>query len=279
MLFSIAMFTLKNAVRPFIPPIVYQGAARLRKTHDQGYAYVPRGWQEAANYKGWNADTVLAAYQATWPRLVCEAQTTHPLNVVMGSDDATLHNILLCFAYSLTLAGAGKSIVSFLDWGGAIGQYNLLAQAVLPDTEIDYYCKDVPLLAAYGQTLHPDAHFMSDENCLERTYDFVLASSSLQYSEDWQEILTKLARAIRGYFLLTRCPVHDEGASYVFSQSAYGSEWLGWSFNRNQILNCVADAGLILVREFVMSNSTIPITNAPCPSQQRGFLFRRKEAA
>lgn len=272
------MRSLTKLVGASLPPILADAAGRWgRSIQAESLAYVPTGWQEVAKYRGWNAESVLAAYTATWPRLVQEAQTTGPLNVIMGSDDGVMHNILLCFAYSLTLAARKKSSVSFLDWGGAIGQYHLLAQAVLPGVPINYHCKDVPVLADYGRTLHPSACFTSDECCLSRTYDFVLASSSLQYSEAWQEIFTKLAHATRGYFLLTRTPVHAQGASFVFSQSAYGSEWLGWSLSRPEILDCAADAGLVLVREFMMSDAVIPIAHAPQPSRQRGFLFRSGE--
>lgn len=271
-----------KTARALLPPIIADAAVRWcqgQAARAAGVIYIPTGWQDKSQYRGWNAESVLAEYQATWPRLVREAQTTHPLNVIMGSDDAVLHNILMCFAYSLTLAAREKSSVSFLDWGGAIGQYYLLAQALLPGVPIDYHCKDVPLLADYGQTLHPSAHFTSDESSLSRTYDFVLASSSLQYSEDWQEVLTKLAHATHGYLLLTRTPVHEQGASYVFSQSAYGSEWLGWSFSRTELLRCATDAGLVLVREFTMPNAFTSIIKAPYPSQQGGFLFHSGEIA
>ena len=73
-----------------------------------------------------------------------------------------------------------------LDWGGSTGHSYLLAQALLPD---------VRLLAQYGAQLFPGQHFYGDESCLERSYDFVMASSSLHYSEDWQRLLAGLARA------------------------------------------------------------------------------------
>ena len=208
------MSTLTKTARAFLPPVIFDAAARWRqgrRGQAEGLAYVPQGWQDAHRYRGWNAESVLEAYRATWPRLVREAQTSDPLNLIMGSQDIVLHNFLLCFAYSLALAAQGKSSLSMLDWGGAIGQYNLLAQAVLPGTAIDYHCKDVPLLAAYGQTLHPNAHFTSDETCFQRSYDFVLASGSLQYSEDWQKILTALAHATGARDRRTR-QAHATGA-------------------------------------------------------------------
>jgi hypothetical protein len=37
--------------------------------------------------------------------------------------------------------------------------------------------------------------FREDESCLERTYDLVVASSSLQYAEDWRGLLDRIAAA------------------------------------------------------------------------------------
>lgn len=270
------MSTVKKIIRLLAPPLVYQVASRWKKrTPQDTLSYVPKGWQEKAAYRGWNVESVLEAYKATWPRLVRESQTAAQFNVIMGAEDVGLQNILLCFAYSLALAAQGKESLSLLDWGGAIGQYKLLAQAALPGVPIEYHCKDVPLLAEYGQQINSDAFFSSDAvSCLSRSYDFVLVSGSLQYSEDWQADFRALARATHGYLLLTRTPVNDGGSSFVFSQSAYGSEWLGWSFSQSELFACAAAAGLLLVREFLMSNDDIPIVNAPYPSKQRGFLFR-----
>lgn len=268
---------LKEVFRAFAPPVLYQAASHWKRFRTEGgrdLEYVPAGWQEPASYRGWNAEGVLEAYRATWPRLVKEAQTPDPFNLVMGSSDAALHNILLCFAYSLTLAAQGRSSLSMLDWGGAIGQYKILAQAALPGRKIDYHCKDVPLLAEYGQHLNPDSHFSSDDSCLNRSYDFVLASGSLQYSEDWRAVFRGLAQATSGYFLLTRTPTNRIGPSYVFVQRAYDTEYQGWSLSYSELQDCASSAGLTLVREFMMSNETIPILGVPHPSQQRGFLFR-----
>ncbi len=269
---------MKELIRLLMPPVVYRAAAHWltrQQPNTPALNYVPNGWRDAAHYRGWNAEGVLEAYKATWPRLVRESQTATPLNVIMGTDDVGMQNVLLCFAYSLALAAQNKTALSMLDWGGAIGQYKLLAQAALPGVPIKYHCKDVPLLAEYGQQINPDAYFSSEAaSCLSRSYDFILVSSSLHYSEDWQADFRALARAADGYLLLTRTPVNDEDSSFVFSQSAYGSEWLGWSLKRRDLLNCAAAEGLSVVREFMMSDVDIPIVNAPYRSRQRGFLFR-----
>jgi hypothetical protein len=62
---------------------------------------------------------------------------------------------MMTYAYALSLSTRHKSSISMLDWGGAIGHYYLLSEKLVPDLEIDYHCKDVPVLAEYGRSLFP----------------------------------------------------------------------------------------------------------------------------
>ena len=178
----------------------------------------------------------------------------------------------------LALAAGGRETVSVLDWGGGIGHYLLVSRAVLPDAQIDYHCKDVPKLAALGRELFPEARFVSDESCLDRTYDVVLASGSLQYSEEWPETIGKLARATGRYLFVTRLPVARTAPSFVVVQRpyAYGydTEYLGWVVNRDELVRAAAGAGHELVREFLLE-SWLSAEGAPeSPVEHRGFLFR-----
>lgn len=165
-----------------------------------------------------------------------------------------------------------------LDWGGGLGHYYLISQALISDLEIDYHCKDVDALARYGSELLPQAHFYSDETCLGRSYHFVLASSSLHYSADWLATLKALAKATAAYIFITRLPIVLEADSYVFVQRpykyGYDSEYLGWCLNRKEFLDCAAGTGLTLVREFIIGEQPI-VQNAPGPCEYRGFLFRQ----
>jgi putative methyltransferase (TIGR04325 family) len=170
--------------------------------------------------------------------------------------------------------------MSMLDWGGGIGHYYILAKALLPDVEIDYHCKDVPVLADYGAQLLPGQHFCADESCLERTYDFVMASGSMHFTEDWPSLLAGLAKATDGYLYVTRQPTVLEVASFVFIQRpyayGYNTEYLGWCLNRAEFVGQAEKQGLSLVREFVLAERP-PIADAPEQCQYRGFLFRSPE--
>ena len=106
----------------------------------------------------------------------------------------------MTFGYVLARAAWNRKHLSMLDWGGGIGHYCLYAQALLPDLELDYHCRDLPNLVRAGRSTLPSATFYADEGeALARQYDLVVASSSLHYSPDWRLVLGRLAAATTGY--------------------------------------------------------------------------------
>lgn len=251
------------------------------------WEYIPQGWSYAETHPevlGWNVSDVLETYRAKWPRFVDMLKSPDPLGVSHEStlatrEDISSHNTIMIFAYALTLASRQLQSISMLDWGGGIGHYYLLAKAVLPVVSIDYHCKDVQILAEYGQKLFPEQHFYTTDDCLKHEYDFVLSSGSLHFSQNWEEVFVGLAKATKGYFLLTRLPVVQDVRPFVFIQRpyayGYGTEYLGWCLNRSDILKLAEQSALTLMREFVIGERPT-IVNAPEPCQYRGFLFRAR---
>lgn len=283
----------KEFVKLFIPPVAVGLLRRVRAWVKgtgtaQGrveWEYIPEGWAYARTHpevKGWNVQDVLETYKRKWPKFVAMVEGTGPLGVAHESNlvtnaDIGSHNTIMAFAYALALAARHKDTLSMLDWGGGIGHYCLLAQVLLPDVHIEYHCKDVPLLAEYGAQLFPDQHFYADESWLERTYDFVMASASLHYSEDWQQVLTGLAKAAEGYLYVTSLPTVLQVPSFVFVQRpyayGYNTEYLGWCLNKDEFLRCTETVGLKLVREFIVGYKPF-IHFASEQNEYRGFLFR-----
>ena len=191
--------------------------------------------------------------------------------------DREAHNMLVSYAYVLARAARGRDRLSILDWGGGLGHYLALGRTVLPDVELDYHCRELPKVAAAGRELHPDASFHDDDSCLDRRYDLVLASSSLQYSEDWRGTLRALARAAGSYLYVTRVPLALRSPSFVVLQRAhrygYDTEYVGWVLSRDEFLGEAAAAALRLVREFLLFGE-IDAEGAPeRPVEHRGFLF------
>jgi putative methyltransferase (TIGR04325 family) len=297
------MSRLRLAVKQVTPPVVWNALKRAKEgrrgrpeaepqpsaptaAEPPEWEYVPEGWSRPT--KGWDADGVVAAYREKWPSYVAALAEPKPLGVyhevVAGESvdptDREAHNMLVSFAYVLSRAARGRDRLSMLDWGGGLGHYLALSRAVLPDLEVDYNCREVPKVAAAGRELFPEASFCSDDSCLERQYDLVLASSSLQYAEAWRETVRDLAGAARSYLYVTRVPLALRSPSFVVLQRAhrygYDTEYLGWVFNRGELLDEAMSAGVSLVREFLLFG-LIDADDAPeRPVEHRGFLFARR---
>ena len=116
--------------------------------------------------------------------------------------------------------------------------------------------------------------------CLERTYDLVVASDSLQYSPDHYATLAALAGAAAPWLFVAQLPTVRAAPSFVVLQrpDAYGyeTEYLGWVVNRAELLRTARAAGLELEREFLAPGS-IDVEDAPeRPAHLRSYLFRRR---
>ena len=196
------------------------------------WEYVPEGWARPAG--GWDVETIASVYREKWPSFLTAVEGTGPLGVnhevapgrPVPRDDIEAQQMVLAFGYALARAARGKPSVSLLDWGGGPGHFAVLGRALLPDVELEYHSRDLPALAALGRELLPADSFYEDDSCLDRTYDLVLASSSLHYSQDWQSTLAALARAVAGYLYVTRVPIAAAAPSFVMLQRAqhYGYE-------------------------------------------------------
>lgn len=278
---------LREALPPFILTFIRRcRQPRLVAEQRPEWQYLPEGWDYLRQHPeahGWNVQSILDVYQRKWPRFAELVAGTGPLGVAHESDLATnqdicAHNAAMVFGYALTLAGEGKDSVSLLDWGGGIGHFFLLGQALLPGKRLIYTAKDMPLMAECGRRFVPGQRFVSDDSeCLRGKYDLVLASCSLHYEQDWRSRLRSLAHATGRYLLVTSLPVVMQSPSFVFVQrpSAYGykTEYVAWCLNRDDVLACAAACGLTLVREVVVGHSP-DIDGAPERCIYWGFLFR-----
>ena len=221
------------------------------------WEYVPEGWERERTdpaIKGWDEAAVVEAYRAKLPAYAEAIAGPGPIGLPTSAafrdapPSVKDQNIVLGYAYALALASRRRDTVSILDWGGGAGLFFLLGRALLPDeVGIDYHCKDLPAICAYGREALPEAHFHDDDSCLERRYDLVVASSSLQYSEEWRDVLGRLAGAVDGYLYLARVPVVAQSPSFVVLQRAYPygfeTEFLSWVFNRGELLTAAAESG------------------------------------
>jgi putative methyltransferase (TIGR04325 family) len=251
------------------------------------WEYLPEGWRtHDPRVKGWNVESIVETQRAKWPEVLRLVSGTGPLPVHLWAADLSRPNaaasaVLMAYGYALAIAAWKKDRVSLLDWGGGIGHYMPISQALLPDVEIEYHCKDVPLFCKAGRELQPSGTFHEDEeSCFARDYDLVQASGSLQYSEDWKHVMRRLAAASRRYLYVARLPVVHRVASFTVVQRpyphGYTTEYVSWVLNRREFLDHVGSVGMILIREVLLSDG--PATEgAPERCEFSSFLFARAE--
>ena len=286
--------TLKEVAKRWLPPIIVDGGryllkgnSRLQEPGDRElpeWEYVPEGWRSKdAHIKGWNVESIVETQRAKWPEFLRSVQGNGPLGVALkgsapSNNDYAVHNSMMAYAYAIALAARKKDRISLLDWGGGIGHYNIISQALLPEVTIDYHCKDLPLLCQGGRELLPEAKFYeNEEQCFASAYDLVLASGSIHYCEDWQRIAQRLALATRSHLYITRIPVVHRKSSFVVVQRpyqyGYETEYLCWFLNREEFLTHMRILEMELIREFLIQERP-HVHNAPEQGEYRGFLFR-----
>jgi putative methyltransferase (TIGR04325 family) len=254
------------------------------------WEYVPEGFartrvagDQAAI--GWAAEEVARAYREKWPRFLEALEGPGPLGVYhevpaggpIGRHDVVAQNSVLAFALALARATNGSEPLSILDLGGALGHYYAIARRLFPELELDYHCRELPAICAQGREVSPDVTFHDTDDCFERSYDLVMASGSLQYAEDWRELVRRLADASARWTFFTRVPLVGQHPSFVVLQRAhaygYATEYVGWVFNRAELLGAAGEAGLELERELVITGE-VPIHGAPEAFTHDAFLFR-----
>jgi putative methyltransferase (TIGR04325 family) len=253
------------------------------------WEYRPNGWPEGdPSIRGWNAESVVRTQLDRWPAFAASIAGAGPLGLAHeaaspGQADYGTHNTVVTFAYVLARAACGRSRISMLDWGGGIGHYYAYSRALLPEVALDYHCRDLPLLADGGRSIIPEAVFHStDETALSRSYDLVMASSSLHYARDWRGTLAKLASVAGSYVYVTRQPFVTVGPSFVVVQRptrhGYLTEYPGWFLNRDDFLAEARGLGLGLIREFLIAERPM-VPKAPAQADYRGFLFAAPQAS
>ncbi len=251
------------------------------------WEYLPQGWASRdEKIKGWDVESIVRTQMGKWPSFLRALEGAAPLGVAHEANEITndllpAHNILLSYGYVLLRAALKRDRVSVLDWGGGIGHYYIISKALLDDkVALDYAIKDVPTLCRGGRALLPDVTFYdNDDSALATSYDLVFASTSLQYAVEWRDALGRLAKSARHYLYVTNIPIVEKAPSFVVVQRpyAYGydTEYLGWFFNRQEVLECAASHGMRLVREFLVE-ARPAVYGAPEQGEYRGFLFERK---
>lgn len=279
---------LRELGRLVLPPLLAKPLARLWPSSQRSVLeYAPEGWNALSGkigIQGWDNESVIAAEVAKWQSFRENLEGAGPLGFSHEHTDLSdvrnvyFHNIHITYAYVLALAARNKTELSMLDWGGGLGHYYLLGKALLPDVNIRFDCREVPMMCEAGKKLCPEIRFHADDRCLENSYDLVMVNGSLGYFENWKELLDRITQTVNRYFFLTRVLTVRDSPSFVVLQHTdiydYKSDMLTQVFNEKEILDVVASSGLRLVREFVVGDR-VAIAGAPELPRDCGWLFER----
>jgi len=264
--------TIIKKLRHLLHPLRREYVRLTARPPKPQWTFVGTTWDDSmGQVRGWDTESAADAFRGMFSDAADEANSGA---ITQGGLER--HNVLVSFGYSACVASLGKQHIAMLDWGGAVGAYALYARSFLPDIEVEYHCKDVQEIAAVGSTLLPSDHFYSDDSCLNRQYDFVLASGSLQYSKDWRGVLRGLATAVQpgGYLFVTRL-FEAPSTLYVAHQAAYGTEFLCWCIPADEFVPEVISHGLTLVREFHLDDRPAAVAGYEPGFRLKGYLFQR----
>jgi putative methyltransferase (TIGR04325 family) len=246
------------------------------------WEYVPEGWRKGdPRAAGWKHASIAPVMAQHWAAFAAAIKSTRSLGIFPLAPtvrNESGHNLSMTFGYVLARAAHMKSRLSMLDWGGALGHYALMAQHLLPEVELSITVKDLPDIVSVGKTLLPSITFETeDARCFARSYNLVVASSSLQYAEDWRATSASLVKAAEDWIFVTRMDVVRQAPTFTVVQRpyAYGyqSEYISWVFNRGEFLDHMKSLGAVLEREFIAGGGT-QYLHAPEASETAGFLFR-----
>jgi len=258
-----------------VPPLLWsigKGVKRRLVRSVDHYAYAPQGWNTPLPEGGGNEaywSTFIERERAGYQELIARIRDDHP---VLPLADEMLKYVT--FGYVLARAARHKDKLTLIDYGGNLGEYYWIGNALVTDIELEFHCKELPAIAAVGRQLNPAVIWHTDDSCLTTTYDLIMFSSSLQYLPEWKATLQQAAGSTRDYLLLSDIPSVRQAPAFVITQRTGGVTNLQHVLNRSEIIDTVLRAGLRLVREFAMGPHP-PVANAPEQPTSVGWLFQR----
>ncbi len=181
--------------------------------------------------------------------------------------------------------------VDILDFGGGLGTGYMVLMKTMPEAvqRLDYSVVDVESIAGAGREIF-DGHggpVFRDTLPEESRFDIVHAASVLQYVEDWQGLIARLADYGARFLSLADIFAGDF-ATYVTTQHYYASRIPHWFFNAAEFAAAVEKMGYRLALRSECDAKVLgrygPLQMDNFPAALRiahtsNFLFCRQSAA
>lgn len=149
--------------------------------------------------------------------------------------------------------------ITVLDFGGGAGTTYFEAKHFFPNKDFRWIVLETKIMANMAQSLNSTAdelEFISDFSELQNTkIDFVIANSSLQYTDNPIDYLTKLTNLKAKYLYITRMPLTNSDSIKVQQISRLGD-------NGPQIDGKSVDTSIISIQATVVSRNEFEDTLA-----------------
>lgn len=186
---------------------------------------------------------------------------------------------------------AKKPMVKILDFGGGVGSGILSVLTSLPDNaKVDVVIVDNPEICRLGRGFFSDDPRVSFSDTLPPTtesFDIVHCSSSLQYIDEWEELLGKLTGYGAEYMSICDLPAGDI-PTFITLQKYYGHLIPVRFWNINEFLSVMETLEHRLIYKtafiatFLGKRGPMPMEELPLENRLKHachLLFTRKESA
>ena len=156
-----------------------------------------------------------------------------------------------------------KKQVNVLDFGGGLGiGYMTLAESMPADLKrISYNIVEVAEVCQTGMGMHGDGIVYRSDLPTSGKFDLIHASSSLQYVENWKELLTSFA-ALKPKYILLSDVFAGRIKSFVTLQNYYENKIPHWFLNLNELLKSLDSVGYRLAMKSYVTSRRLNVEDA-----------------
>ncbi len=213
-----------------------------------------------------------------------QAQTGQPLDYALRQRNALLPTLAATILVE-------QPRVSILDFGGGLGTGFVVLASTLRQAagRIDYSVVEVDSICRTGREIFAGGRGPAFHSTIpaETALDIVHAASVMQYIENWQSLVARLAAYCAPYLSLADVFI-GEFKTYVTLQNYYGSRIRHWFFNADDFIDEVERNGYSLVlrshcdARILGKYGALPMDNFPPElrlANTSNLLFRRQDVS
>lgn len=237
---------IKDILKELIPPFLYRIYNSIISGLNKGYIWegIYKNFKEIpAIGDGYNDRKIISeVYSATYS-LINESNNESYLQ------SNELENSILPIIVA-TLLEERRNNIKILDFGGGMGkEYIYVMNSILEKKKIDYYIIEKENVCKEGEKLYSSedrVFFLHNLPDHIKEFDIVFICSSLQYVENYRDLLVQLMTYHPKYFLFTKLSAGDI-PTYASCQINLGNNKIPyWFLNIEEIIGILEKGGYTL---------------------------------